>query len=417
MYILIGISVISVTVAIVLGVMLSTRPGSTSAPTFGIWVELIQSRSPTTSFVNPTSAQSQALEWMLSDPYTLNLEENGRLVQQFALVTLWYSMNGATWSTDDTTDSVGWLSSVHECDRDKLGDGIRDLICDSDKEVILMTLHCRYNLLSGNLPAELGLLSQLEQLEVHNTTLSGTIPTELALLTGLSRLDLSANTLSGSIPTEVGLMTRLTLLSLSANTLTGSIPTELGLLTELSNLDPYDNTLIGSIPTEFGLLTGLQVKLTASDAKIFNFFGSSVVISDNTAVIGAHGDDDRKGSAYVFAMNITSGDWEEFAKLTASDAVQGDEFGSSVAISGNTAVFGAHGNDDFKGSAYVFTMNITTGDWEEFAKLTASDAALDDDLGWSVAISDNTAIIGARRSDDARRGSAYVFTMNIATGD
>ena len=310
MYILIGISVISVTVAIVLGVMLSTRPGSTSAPTFGVWVELIQSRSPTTSFVNPTSAQSQALEWMLSDPYTLNLEENARLVQRFALVTLWYSTNGATWSTDETTDSAGWLASVHECDWDKLGDGIRDLTCNSNKEVILMTLRRRYNL-SGNLPAELGPLSQLEQLEVHNTALSGTIPTELALRTGLSRLNVSANTLSGSIPTEVGLMTRLTVLSLSTNTLTGSIPTESGLLTELSNLDLYDNTLIGNIPTELGLLTELSSAAPLTQRPVTTASSAEEILCDEVKLIST-------SLAIEFVGNPDKGLPEELAVLSQS---------------------------------------------------------------------------------------------------
>ncbi len=101
-----------------------------------------------------------------------------------------------------------------------------------------------------------------------------------------------------------------------------------------------------------------DAKLTASDAEAQDFFGSSVALSGNTAVVGAYRDDHsgaNSGSAYVFARNGTS--WSEQVKLTASDAEAQDFFGSSVALSGNTAVVGAHRDDHAAGkdagSAYV----------------------------------------------------------------
>jgi hypothetical protein len=97
-------------------------------------------------------------------------------------------------------------------------------------------------------------------------------------------------------------------------------------------------------------------------------------------------------------------------KLTASDAASEDYFGYSVGISGATAIVGAYGNSDAgyqSGSAYLF--NATTG--AQIAKLTASDAAGGDYFGHSVAIFDNTAIVGAFADDDAgfNSGLAYVF--------
>ena len=136
-----------------------------------------------------------------------------------------------------------------------------------------------------------------------------------------------------------------------------------------------------------------------------------MAISGNTAIIGAPGDDDSKGSAYVFAMNIAIGDWEEFSKLTASDAVQDNRFGSSVAISGNTAIIGARcSDDDSKGSAYVFAMD-STGSWEERVKLT-NDAVQFENFCYSVGISGNTAIIGPPhdKENGESSGSAYVFS-------
>ncbi len=142
----------------------------------------------------------------------------------------------------------------------------------------------------------------------------------------------------------------------------------------------------------------------ASDATAADDFGYSVAISGNTAIVGAHGNDDvglESGSAYLF--DITTGN--QLAKLTASDAAARDWFGRSVAISDNTAIVGAYG--DGGGSAYLF--DITTGN--QLAKLTASDAATDDLFGYSVAISGNTAIVGACFDDDAGdwSGSAYLF--------
>jgi hypothetical protein len=86
-----------------------------------------------------------------------------------------------------------------------------------------------------------------------------------------------------------------------------------------------------------------QAKLTASDAADFDIFGYSVAVSGDTAVIGAYGDDhaggNSAGSAYVF---VRSGEtWIQQAKLTAADAAPYDEFGVCVAVSGDTAVVGA----------------------------------------------------------------------------
>ncbi|MCZ6661914.1 MAG: FG-GAP repeat protein, partial [Actinobacteria bacterium] len=84
-----------------------------------------------------------------------------------------------------------------------------------------------------------------------------------------------------------------------------------------------------------------QAKLTASDGATFDLFGVSVAIFGATVVVGATLDDDAgegSGSAYVFVRSGTT--WSEEAKLTASDAAQGDHFGLRVAISGDTVVVG-----------------------------------------------------------------------------
>ncbi len=162
-----------------------------------------------------------------------------------------------------------------------------------------------------------------------------------------------------------------------------------------------------------------QAKLTASDGAISDLFGYSVSISGDTAVVGADGDDDNgtdSGSAYVFVRSGTT--WSQQAKLTASDGAEGDLFGWSVSISGDTAVVGAHYDDDNglnSGSAYVFVRSGTT--WTEEAKLTASDGAEDDFFGRSVSVSGDTAVVGAYGDDDygSYSGSAYVFVRSGTT--
>lgn len=156
-----------------------------------------------------------------------------------------------------------------------------------------------------------------------------------------------------------------------------------------------------------------QAKLVASDPEAFDNFGSSVGISGDSVVVGAYGDDDEggnTGSAYVFVRSGSS--WSQQAKFIASNAAQGDSFGTSVAISGESVIAGAPGDDDggsSSGSAYVFVRSGSS--WSEQRKLYISDAEAGDRFGYSVAISGDTAVVGSYFDDDggSSSGSAYVF--------
>lgn len=156
-------------------------------------------------------------------------------------------------------------------------------------------------------------------------------------------------------------------------------------------------------------------KLKTSDAAMNDFFGSAVAVSGDTIVAGATGDDDdgrRSGSAYVFSFDGL--DWVEEAKLTASDAAERDFFGSSVAIDGGTIVVGAQsGNDEDgveSGSAYVFGFDGF--DWIEEEELLAPTANPDEQFGNAVSISGGRILVGARYRDGVAatpNGSAFVF--------
>jgi type VI protein secretion system component Hcp len=163
----------------------------------------------------------------------------------------------------------------------------------------------------------------------------------------------------------------------------------------------------------------LQQKLTAFDAADIDLFGTSVAISGDTVVVGALGDDDAgdlSGSAYVYTR--TGWSWGFQQKLVAGDTAPGDRFGGSVDIELDTIVVGADSDDDDgsgSGSAYVFTRSA--GTWTEQEKLTASDAAAGDSFGEAVAIGADTIVVGSERDDDTSTdsGSAYVFVLDAGT--
>ena len=113
-----------------------------------------------------------------------------------------------------------------------------------------------------------------------------------------------------------------------------------------------------------------QDKLLASDGAIDDYFGYSISIDVEYAIVGAPFDDDNgddSGSAYIFKRDGAT--WNEQAKLIASDGAYWDLFGCSVSIDGDYIIVGAYGDDDngnYSGSAYIFKRDGTI--WNEQAK-------------------------------------------------
>lgn len=167
----------------------------------------------------------------------------------------------------------------------------------------------------------------------------------------------------------------------------------------------------------FDTMTGTFITTLTNPSPMFNDqFGVSVAVSGNVAVVGAWQDDTGAtdaGTAYVFdAMTGTL-----TATLNNPAIEPNDNFGVSVAISGNLAVVGAYhdnpGGVNTAGTAYVF--NAITG--AHIATLNNPDAAVNDQFGNSVAISGNVAVVGAVHDDPSgvsNAGTAYVF--NATTG-
>jgi hypothetical protein len=171
--------------------------------------------------------------------------------------------------------------------------------------------------------------------------------------------------------------------------------------------------------TRSGTTWNEQQKIRASDKEQNDRFGTSVAISDdgNTAIVGALYEGTgggQAGAAYIFTRSGTN--WNEQQKIQASDKQASDNFGESVSISsdGNTVIVGAWREDTGgrdAGAAYIFTRSGTN--WNEQQKIQASDKQFGDNFGESVAISGdgNTTIVGAWRegTGGTDAGAAYTF--------
>jgi hypothetical protein len=147
-------------------------------------------------------------------------------------------------------------------------------------------------------------------------------------------------------------------------------------------------------------------KLMPSDGATYDWFGYSVSIYGDYALIGAH--NAGYGSAYVFKR--IDNNWIEEEKLEAEDGTEGDWLGYSVSLYNNYALLGAPFRDEGEGVAYIFKRYGTT--WREDAILNASDGIPYINFGYSVSLYGNTALLGA---PDAYwgKGSAYIFKREI----
>lgn len=157
-------------------------------------------------------------------------------------------------------------------------------------------------------------------------------------------------------------------------------------------------------------------KLVSPSTNSGDNFGASIAISGEYALIGASRDNHNgnfAGAAYVYERSST-GAWEQKSKLVAFDAARDDQFGYHVSLSGDYALIGSPQDDESgqsSGSAYVFARSATTGDWTLDAKLIATNSAPGDRFGESVSISGTRVLIGApgKASAFGGFGVAYLF--------
>jgi hypothetical protein len=246
--------------------------------------------------------------------------------------------------------------------------------------------------------------------------------------------------------------------AISGNTVVVGAPVEASNATGV-NGDQSDNTALETgaayVFTRDGNTWSQQAYLKASNTEAEDLFGDAVTIAGDTVVVGAwreasnttgiNGDQNdnsavNAGAAYVFTRNDNT--WSQQAYLKASNTEASDNFGFSVAIVDNTVVIGAENEDsnatgvdgdqdnnfaENSGAAYVFTRSGNT--WSQQAYLKASNTVARDNFGFSVAIANNTVVIGAPVEDNntteidgdqdnnltENTGTAYVFTRSGST--
>ena len=190
--------------------------------------------------------------------------------------------------------------------------------------------------------------------------------------------------------------------SLSGDTAVITAPNDDDLGSESGSAYVFERQPTGWVQTD---------KLIALDGSANDQFGTSVAIDGDTIAVGAwtapYGGV-QSGAAYVFQR--VDGVWGQTAKLGPSDGHAGDGFGESIDLSGTTVLVASEENANQKGAAYVYDLGPSG--WQETAKVVPSDAIAGDEFGTSVGLDGNLAVISAGKDDDGvDSGSGYVFDL------
>ena len=159
----------------------------------------------------------------------------------------------------------------------------------------------------------------------------------------------------------------------------------------------------------------LVKKIVADDAVGGEFFGRSVAMSGTRALVGAPyaSIDGTAARGAVYTFDGSTPDWTQIGKTVADSGDPGDAFGFSLAATQTHMVVGANGSNGAKGGAFVFGDD--GGQWTQLARLVADDAAVGDDAGYAVAIDGTTILVGADRAAigaNTQQGAAYVFAQS-----
>ena len=139
-------------------------------------------------------------------------------------------------------------------------------------------------------------------------------------------------------------------------------------------------------------------EFTASDGEVGDLFGGTMALDGNTLLVAGRGG--------VYAFQREGGAWTETGKLVAADVVSGDGYGQSIALSGDHAVIGAPGQNEGAGAAYLFRRDGRV--WTEVAKVTVP--AAESNFGFAVGFEGTHAVVGAPMAAQ-RKGAAYVYRV------
>ncbi len=159
-------------------------------------------------------------------------------------------------------------------------------------------------------------------------------------------------------------------------------------------------------------------KIMTANTNYQDNFGKSVAVSGNYSIIGAWTDDERgpeAGAAYIyFRADEKTDHWILKERLLASDGEAFNNFGGKVAIEGDYAFVAAQGNDDFAGAIYIFKREAEGEDvWTEIQKITAPDKSSGDYFGTSITVNNGRMAVGAYGEDDKGRSAGAVYTYEL----
>jgi hypothetical protein len=190
------------------------------------------------TYPSNSSAEERAIRWLVEDDLGTAMDDEPSLRQRYVLGTLWFLQTTPTTTGFGSANHTATWTNIDECKW-------TDVECDDNGHVIYLLLSIVN--LQGQIPHDLGLLTELTLLALGDNQLSGTMPSSLGALAALEILDLSRNQISGTIPSSLGALTALWYLDLGDNQLSGTIPSSLVALTALSELLLNDNQLVGTM--------------------------------------------------------------------------------------------------------------------------------------------------------------------------
>ena len=159
-----------------------------------------------------------------------------------------------------------------------------------------------------------------------------------------------------------------------------------------------------------------QTNRSAPDIDQMRGFGGAIAIGEGEIYVGSNSVNRMTrikgfpGKVHVYAVD-ESGNWNEAVKLSASDGIEGDNFGSALAIKGSTLVVGATGQED--GAAYVFKKG-DSGEWVETGKLSIDTTLPADDYAQEVAVMDDFVLVAAGGREE---GTGVVYAFHEKDGD
>jgi len=228
-------------------------------------LSLVVEKSTYSIFSTANSPQHRALCWMIYDdplkidPRTFissggSNSSRGKFLDRYSLVVLYMTTKGPGWVRSDH-----WLSDKSVCEWYGVECSRVGGLAGLAGTIRITAIDVSFNKLTGLLPREMGLLSEIRDLDLNGNSLHGIMP--ILMLTELKKLEvlqLHMNDLFGQIPPEISELRNLQELTLFGNFFLGKIPSDISKLSKLKVLDLYANNLTGKIPSELGKLKALE---------------------------------------------------------------------------------------------------------------------------------------------------------------